>query len=320
MKIFEKVVHYQVSDFLDSSNILSKSQSGFRNKFSTDTAVICVADFVLEELSKGKYVGAVLVDLKKAFDTVDHKILLKKLFCYGFRDNSFAWFESYLTDRVQCTLLGDTFSDLVNEGPYGVPQGSVLGPLLFLLYINDIGQSIRPTVFHHLYADDTIIAISSDSPMRLRKDLSDQLVEIGQWFNQNKLTVNTSKTEVIYFGRSNKVNECKRLVPIKFQGESLGCKNKVKYLGVIFDENLNWDAQVTSARSKAYLKLNKIKQVSSFLDDHTKNMLLNTLVMPHITYCSISWSTMSKANLKKFQSLINNMSKTIPVNKTFYYY
>ena len=89
MKIFEKVVHRQVSDFLTSSKILSQSQSGFRNSHSTDTAVICVSDFILEELGKGKYVGAVLVDLKKAFDTVDHKILLKKLFCYGFRDTSF---------------------------------------------------------------------------------------------------------------------------------------------------------------------------------------------------------------------------------------
>ena len=317
MKIFEKVVHSQVSDFLDSSNILSQSQSGFRNKYSTDTAVICVSDFILEELGKGKYVGAVLVDLKKAFDTVDHKILLKKLFCCGFRDTSFAWFESYLSDRVQCTLLGDVCSDLMDESAYGVPQGSVLGPLLFLLYINDIGQSINSTAFHHLYADDTIIVISADSPLRLKKDLSDQLSKVGHWFDQNKLTVNTGKTEIIYFGRENKVKECKSLVPIQFRGDILACKDKVKYLGVIFDENLNWDAQANSARQKAYLKLSKIKSISSFLDDHTKKMLINALVMPHITYCSNSWSTMSKANLNKFESLLNNMSKIIPMNKSF---
>ena len=93
-KIFEKVVHQQVVDFLDLSNILSSSQSGFRNAHSTDTAVICVSDYILDELSKGKYVGAVLVDLKKAFHTVDHEVLLKK-FCHGFRDISFHWFNSY---------------------------------------------------------------------------------------------------------------------------------------------------------------------------------------------------------------------------------
>ena len=317
MKIFEKVVHSQVSDFLDASDILSQSQSGFRNRYSTDTAVICVSDFILQELGKGKYVGAVLVDLKKAFDTVDHKILLKKLFCYGFRDASFAWFESYLSDRLQCTQLEEISSDLKEEGAYGVPQGSVLGPLLFLLYINDIGKSVRTNVFHHLYADDTIIAISTDCPLRLRKELSDQLSDIGKWFSQNKLTVNTTKTEVIFFGRANKVKECKNLVPIKFQGDTLACKEKVKYLGVIFDENLNWDSQAKNARKKAYLSLNKIKRISSCLDLDTKKMLVNALVMPHVTYCSSSWSSMSKANHKKFDSLIGNISRLVPINKTF---
>ena len=99
MKIFEKV-HRQVVDFLDLSNILSSFQSGFRNAHSTDTAVICVSDYILDELAKGCYVGAVLIDLKKAFDTVDPQILLKKVFCNGFRDTSFDWFQSYLTDRV----------------------------------------------------------------------------------------------------------------------------------------------------------------------------------------------------------------------------
>ena len=317
MKIFEKVVHSQVSDFLDSSNILSRSQSGFRNRYSTDTAVICVSDFILEELGKGKYVGAVLVDLKKAFDTVDHKILLKKLFCYGIRDTCFDWFKSYLSDRAQCTLLGDACSDMTSEGAYGVPQGSVLGPLLFLIYINDIGQSIRSTSFHHLYADDTIIAISSECPIRLKKDLSDQLSEVGQWFHLNKLTVNTSKTEVIYFGRAKKLKECKSLVPIKFQGDTLECKTSVKYLGVIFDENLNWEAQANNARKKAYLSLSKIKKISNCLNESTKKMLLNALVMPHITYCSNSWSTMSKANHKKFHSLIDKISRVTPLDKTF---
>jgi len=262
-------------------------------------------------------VGAVLVDLKMAFDTVDHKILLKKLFCCGIRDTSFAWFQSYLSDRVQCTVLGDVCSTMTLEGAYGVPQGSVLGPLLFLLYINDIGQSMRPTTFHHLYADDTIIAISSDSPTMLKKELSEQLSEVGNWFYLNKLTVNTGKTEVIYFGRANKVKECKNLVPIKFQGDALECKNKVKYLGVIFDENLNWEAQANNARKKAYLSISKIKKISNCLDDSTKRMLVNALVMPHITYCSNSWSTMSKGNHKKFDSLIRNISKIVPLNKSF---
>ena len=133
------------------SKVLSENQSGFRNSHSTDTAVIYVSDYILGELGKKKYVGAVLVDLKKAFDTVDHRILLKKLFCHGFRDCSFDWFESYLGDRVQCTVLDGIQSSFTHENPYGVPQGSVLGPLLFLIYINDFGKSIQSSTFYHLY-------------------------------------------------------------------------------------------------------------------------------------------------------------------------
>ena len=245
MKMFEKVVHRQVVDFLDFSNILSSFQSGFRNAHSTDTAVICVSDYILDELAKGRYVGAVLIDLKKTFDTVDHQILLKKLFCYGFRDTSFDWFQSYLTDRVQCTLFDDTSSKFINEDPFGVPQGSVLGPLLFLLYINDINQSINTEkTFYHLYADDTIIIQSSEDPEQLKTCLDQQLSEISNWFHNNKLSVNTTKTEVIFFGKSNKIQECKSLSHLSFQNNDLECKEKVKYLGVIFEENMSWNEQV----------------------------------------------------------------------------
>ena len=126
MKIFEKVVHSQVSDFLESCKILNPSQSGFRNAFSTDTAVAHVSDQILKEHGKGRYFGAVLINLKKAFDTVDHQILLKKLFCYGFRDTSLGWFESYFNNREQCTLVGDTSSSFVYEDPFGVSQARLL--------------------------------------------------------------------------------------------------------------------------------------------------------------------------------------------------
>ena len=317
MKIFEKVVHYQVSDFLDSCKLLSPSQSGFRHAHSTDTAVICVSDFILNELGKGKYVGAVLVDLKKAFDTVDHRILLKKLFCYGIRDVSLDWFQSYLGDRFQCTLLENTLSDLTPENHFGVPQGSVLGPLLFLLYINDIGDCIKTGTFYHLYADDTIIIQSADDPDSLRAGLSGQLKDLGQWFYHCKLSVNTSKTEVIFFGRSKKVQDCKSVPPLKFLGDVIESKTEVKYLGVVFDENMTWDQQAKRVRSKAYLALNRVKQVSSLLTEDAKKLLTNALVMPHISYCSNSWSTMSVANRNKFESLMRNVNKVAPLNKTF---
>ena len=158
---------------------------------------------------------------------------------------------------------------------------------------------------------------SSDRPESLKTNLENQLSDLGEWFYHNKLTVNTTKTEVIFFGRTNKVKECKELAPIEFQGDVLECKNCVKYLGVVFDENMNWDTHAKATRRKAYLSLHKIKTISSFLNGDTKQLLVNALVMPHITYCSNSWSTMSAVNHRRFDSLIENVSRVVPLNKTF---
>ena len=143
-------------------------------------------------MNKNKFVGAVLIDLKKAFVTVDHKILLKKLWCYGFQNQSFEWFESYLTSRQQLTLLNNVESDLRHEDAYGVPQGSVLGPLLFLLYINDI-KSVIQNSYCHLYADDTIILKSASDPDSLISNLERELLNVDQWLSIKKMTVNTKK-------------------------------------------------------------------------------------------------------------------------------
>ena len=317
MKVFEKIIHFQVSQFLEKYCIISEFQSGFRNGHSTDTAVSCVADYVLSEVAKKKYVGAVLVDLKKAFDTVDHTILLKKLFCYGIRDIPFDWFESYLSNREQCSLIGDSKSSFMPEGKYGVPQGSVLGPFLFLLYINDIFDCIHPITFCHLYADDTVIIQSAKDPESLKSGLEMQLEYLSAWFYCNKLSVNTSKTEVIFFGRKQKVKECKEMPPLSFQNCPIEPKSHVKYLGVIFDEGLTWEKQASFVRQKAYLGLNKIRRVSSTINDDTKRLLLNALVYPHLGYCVNTWSNTLAHVRKRFESLSKQIDRVTPMNKPF---
>ena len=317
MKIFEKIVHYQISEFLETNNIISDFQSGFRNGHSTDTAVSCVSDYILEEVAKKNYVGAVLVDLKKAFDTVDHLILLKKLYCYGIRDVPFDWFKSYLSCREQCSVVDDVKSSFMDEGKYGVPQGSVLGPLLFLIYINDIFDCISSKTFCHLYADDTVIIQSAKSPEDLKSGLEMQLEYLSAWFYCNKLSVNTGKTEVIFFGRKQKVNECKDLPPLSFQNCEIKPKSDVKYLGVVFDEGLTWEKQAAYVRQKAYLGLNKIRRVSSNIDNDTKRLLLNALVFPHLGYCVNTWSNTLSHVRKRFDSLSRQIDRITPMNKPF---
>ena len=317
MKIFEKVIHQQVSEFFERNNIISQFQSGFRNYHSTDTAVSFVSDFILEEIAKKKYVGAVLIDLKKAFDTVDHAILLKKLFCYGIRDVSFDWFESYLGDRKQCSVLGNSKSSFLDEGKYGVPQGSVLGPFLFLVYINNIFDCIKSNTFCHLYADDTVIIQSAKDPEALKQGLEMQLEYLSAWFYCNKLSVNTGKTELIFFGRKQKVAECKQLPPLSFQNAKIKSKSDVKYLGVTFDEGMTWEKHASLVRQKAYLGLNKIKRVSSTLNDSTRRLLVNALVLPHLNYCVNTWSNTLSHVRKRFDSLSRQIERVSPTNKSF---
>ena len=272
----------------------------------------------INRVGKERYVGAVLIDWKKAFDTVDHGILLKKLFCYGIRDTPFDWFESYLKNRVQCTVIEDTHSPFITEDSFGVPQGSVLGPLLFLLYINDIFSIIDTKItFCHLYADDTIIVQSSNCPLSLKTGLEHQLRVISIWFHQNKLSVNTSKTEVIYFGRPKKIEQCKTLSPIVFQGSNIDCKTKVKYLGIVFDEGMSWKNQSNQARKNAFLSLHKIRKILTFVDKDTTRLLLNALVFPHVNYCLNTWSSTSLTNIKRFDALFRQVDKLFPLKKSF---
>ena len=297
MKIFEKIVHDQVSEFIKESEILSDRQSGFRRLFSTSTAVLDVSDYILEQLDDKKFVGAVLIDLKKAFDTVDHKILLKKLWCYGIQSQSFNWFQSYLNDRQQLTLVNNIQSDLLQEDVYGVPQGSVLGPLLFLLYINDL-KSVIQNSYCHLYADDTIIIQSASDPDSLIESLERELERVDFWLNTNKMTINTKKTEVIFFGYGNKLKKLDNKT-VRYLDTPLKCTDSVKYLGVIFDEKMQWSKHIKNITQKVNLKLGKIRSIAHFLTWHTKKLLTNALVMPYFHYCSPAWSSAAPFRLKQ---------------------
>jgi hypothetical protein len=306
MKIFEKLVHDQISSFICEHDYLNGRQSGFRKLFSTATAVVDVSDFILSELDQKKSVCAVLIDLKKAFDTVDHKILLKKLWCFGIRDSSFNW---------QLTLINNTESDLLQEDAYGVPQGSVLGPLLFLLYIDDL-KSVINLGYHHLYADDTIIVISHEDPDTLTLQVETELLHIDLWLKNNKMTINTDKTETIFFGNHSQLKKVENKT-INYMGVPLKRSEKVKYLGVIFDQKMQWEEHIKNINQKILLKYSKIKTIASCLTPYTKNLLINALVMPHFNYCSSAWANATQGRLGKLEKRLKSISYFLGKESTF---
>ena len=310
MKIFEKLVYGQMISFIQINNILQPNQSGFRNKYSTSSASLEVKEHIVDCLSKNKYVCAVLVDLAKAFDTVDHHILLKKLFCYGFRDQAFDWLLSYLSERQQMVLLNNVLSDPLTEKSFGVPQGSVLGPLFFLLYINDISSALKFSYFH-LYADDTIIVLSGNELESLKQSMEFELLELQAWLRLNKLTPNKKKCETIFFGNPQNVKKCSD-IKISFGGETLQNKDTVKYLGVYFDSLLTWKKQISESRRKINYKLSKIRPLAKFLDPSIISLLIKAFIFPYINYCSTTCHSASSCSIKKLQSTCNKVNLLSP--------
>ena len=223
-----------MNSYLNSLQIMTIHQSGFRRNHSTATAVIDVTDYILEKM-KSNYVGAVLLDLAKAFDSIDHNILDQKLKKYGIRDTEHKWFISYLSGRQQLTIVNDKRSEQLPEEPYGVPQGSVLGPVLFLLYINDIVSAVNCKI--HLYADDTILVHHDPNSDVLQSRLNSELDQISNWLKTNKLTLNADKSKYMIFGSKRKLKKLSNF-ELKITGEILKRNDTYKYLGVHFDSLL----------------------------------------------------------------------------------
>ena len=232
-KILEKMMHKRIYSFLEKYEILYNLQFGFRSKYSTNHALVHMTETIRSALDSGNVTCGVFVDFQKAFDTVNHEILLQKLDHYGFRGVINQWFRSYLTDRSQKVVINGFESD--NKiMHHGVPQGSVLGPILFLIYINDLHNCIKHSITYH-FADDTNLLNISNDYKTLQRKINYDLFQLHKWLTANKISLNEGKTELVYFRKSGPAPSLK----IKLHGKTLIPSKYVKYLGVYLNEYLN---------------------------------------------------------------------------------
>lgn len=307
-KIMERSIQVQLVAFLTENNVLSTYQSGFRKKHSTETAVIYLVDHILEHMDKQEITGAVFIDLKKAFDLVDHECLLYKLEHYGIRGQSLDWFRNYLTNRTQkVNYANELSSSLILD--FGVPQGSVLGPLLFVLHINDLPKCLLNCSIS-MYADDTIIYCSGPDTNEIMRILQDDLNRVAQWMVNNRLVLNQSKTKVILFGTKQKLENVSGFT-IKLHGHDIERVRKFSYLGVMLDEQISWKEHTEVVCNKVAKRLGLLSRIRSCLTLEASKCVYNSLVLPVFDYTDAVWCELSAGCCQNLQRLQNRAARII---------
>ena len=285
-KILEKIMHKRVYAFLEKYELLYSLQFGFRTQYSTTHALIHMTEAIRSALDSGQVTCGIFVDFQKAFDTVNHEILLKKLEHYGFRGAINDWFRSYLTDRQQKVVING-FESASRTMNHGVPQGSVLGPILFLIYINDLHKCIKYSTTYH-FADDTNLLNTSKDYKTLQRRVNYDLFSLHKWLTANKISLNDGKTELIYFRKGGKAPNLK----IKLHGKTLVPTKVVKYLllGVYLDEFLSGEAHSQELTKKLSRGNGMLAKARHFVpEQHLKN-IYHAIFSSHLMYGAQVWT------------------------------
>jgi hypothetical protein len=306
-KILEKVVHEQINKFLLQSNQTDPMQSGFKAKHSTSTAVLKITEDIRKATDSGELTILILLDFSKAFDTVNHEILLAKLRNLNFNENSLKWMKSYLRGRFQRVIF-KTKESSWTQVENGVPQGSILGPLLFAIYIADASKILKYTKYH-LYADDFQIYLHTSKPY-LEKSISlinQDLNAVYKWSVENLLLFNAAKTQPIIIGSNHLKmdNIIESSPPIIINDIHVPYVKSAKNLGIILDYKTSWSDHVRITCKKSYASLYKLYKLKKFTPQQLRITLIKTLVYPILDYCDTSMSDLSFDLVSKLQKVQN---------------
>ena len=303
-KIIERVIHDQTNAFLSDEDILYEYESSFRGNHSTNLGLPFLTDKVLKGFGKGLLTGIILTDLQKALDTTDHEILLQKLKAIKFSETTMKWFKSYLPERIFLVNIENKLSDF-GKISCGVQQGSILGPLLFLIYVNEMPQAVTSTLL--LHADDSCILYQHKDLVQIEKRLSEDFENLCDWFLDNKLSIHfgEDKTKSILFASKRRAKNIRQL-DIKYNDINIKQHSEVTYLGCVLDLSMSGEPMALKVINKINGKLKFLYRKNRFLSLELRRMPCNALIQPHFDYACPAWyPNFTEKTKKKIQIMQN---------------
>ena len=309
-KIFEKILSLQIHEYFQSKHLYYEYQYGFIKNRSTEQAALELIDRVITEIDKGEIPFNIYIDLSKAFDTLDHAILMDKLYYYGVQGTSLDLLRNYLVKRKQYVQIGEVKSDITYLST-GVPQGSILGPLLFIIYINDIAKcsNLLHTI---IYADDTTL-MGNISTFELRngrtldENINFELLKLTDWLKVNKLSLNANKTKLMIFHMPQR-----KLNPpiIKIDEIQLEPISNFNFLGIIINENINWSKHINKISYSISKTIGIIRKLKNVLPSSVLLTIYNSLILPQLTYGILVWGYKSNCIFKLQKMALRAMTSS----------
>ena len=311
-KVLERLVLKRLSDHIQANNLSHTFQSAYKTSHSTETALLKICTDILTSLDENNVCLLTLLDLSAAFDTIDHDILLNRLnITFGISGNAINWFHSYLNNRRQVVKINE-FSSQQCLLKYGVPQGSVLGPVLFTIYIQPLSEVfLAHNMNYHGFADDHQLYkfdIVNNIPL-LIKSVEDCTVDIKNWMQMNKLKLNDDKTEVMLCTRDKMKNN--NILALNINGSTVQSSSSVKNLGVVIDNCLSMNCQIDNLCRSMIIKLKMISTIRDYITKEVAAKLVVTLVLSQLDYCNSLISNITQDKLKRLQVIQNSAAKLV---------